>query len=148
MATLDTGRIVVIALASVLVFLIVAVFVIALVLMKKRSLLCFKRKTNVRPILLSDRELEARYGPRKQRRRNKNRAKSKASRKKSRGQYQSLGRSSMFPKSDPFANKYLENPLVDDDEFNVDWSNPAFDEEGSRLYDAAVMIQSWYRMIR
>lgn len=145
MASLDTGRIIVIALASVLVVLLITVLVITLVMMKKRNLLCFKKNVHARPILLSDRELEARYGPKRKRKKSKNKAKS---RKKEKVKYHSLGRLSSFPKSNPFANKPLENPLVDDEEFDMDWTNPAFDVEGGRLYDAAVIIQSWYRMIR
>ena len=42
----------------------------------------------------------------------------------------------------------LENPMLDPDIDNVDFSNPVFDHEKAKLRDAAIAIQAWYRMWR
>jgi len=42
----------------------------------------------------------------------------------------------------------LQNPLVGNDEFDGDFSNPLFDLEAARTRDAATIIQSWWRMHR
>jgi hypothetical protein len=82
------------------------------------------------------------------RRKKIDRKKPKRRKHKRKGKYHSYGKAPRFPKSDPFTNKFLENPLIADDEFDMDWTNPAFDSEGARVYDATIIIQSWYRMIR
>ena len=38
--------------------------------------------------------------------------------------------------------------MVNMEDFNTDWTNPAFDEERAQIFDAAVVIQAWYRMVR
>ena len=149
---LDVTYIVVIVLASVVVFLVATIGVVALALVYRRRLLCFKRELDQARLLQSDLE---RYGPvRKKHKRKQSKLfdrknpKRKARRNKKRVKYHSLGKAPRFPKSDPFTNKFLENPLIADDEFDMDWSNPAFDREAAMKYDAAITIQSWYRMIR
>lgn len=113
---------------------------------------CFKRRLDQARLLQSDLE---RYGPvRKKKRYKRNRIferkrqKRKSWKHKNKSKYHSLGKAPRFPKSDPFTNKFLENPLIADDEFDMDWSNPAFDSEGATMYDAAITIQCWYRMVR
>lgn len=42
----------------------------------------------------------------------------------------------------------LENPMLDPDLDKIDFTNPVFDHEKAKSRDAAVTIQSWYRMWR
>ena len=42
----------------------------------------------------------------------------------------------------------LQNPMLDPDLDKVDFSNPMFDHKKALVRDAAVTIQSWYRMWR
>lgn len=139
----------VIVLVSVVVILVATIGVVAFALVYRRRLLCFKRRLDQNRLLQSDLE---RYGPVRKKHKQKQsklfdrkKAKRKARRNK---KYHSLGKAPRFPKSDPFTNKFLENPLIADDEFDMDWTNPAFDREAAQRYDAAIIIQSWYRMIR
>lgn len=146
MANLEVSLIVVVALSSVLV-LLVGIFLLALlIVLKTRRLLCFKRNAYQRPFLYSDREL---------RRKNKNRnsrlpfgQKKNKKPDKAESNYRSIGRAVKFPKRDPFANKFLENPMVSMDDLNMDWTNPTFDETRAVRFEAAVVIQSWFRMAR
>ena len=149
MEELDTTYIVVIVLVSIVLVLLVTIVVAALVLVYRRRIWCFKRRIDQARLLESD---LGRYGPVSKNKRHKQR-KAFSRRKKRRtrqkkGKTNSLGKAPRFPKSDPFTNRFLDNPLIADDEFDMDWTNPAFDNEGARLYDATVTIQSWYRMIR
>ena len=145
-----TTVVIVVVLVSIVLFLLITIAVAALLLAYRRRMLCFKRRLDQSKLLQSDLE---RYGPirnnkRYGRRKNADRRKPKRGKHKRKGKYHSLGKAPRFPKSDPFTNKFLENPLIADDEFDMDWTNPAFDSEGARVYDATVIIQSWYRMIR
>lgn len=145
-----TTIVIVVVLVSIVLFLLVTIAVAALLLAYRRRMLCFKRKLDQSKLLQSDLE---RYGPirnkkRHGRRKKIDKRKPKRGKHKRKGHYHSLGKAPRFPKSDPFTNKFLENPLIADDEFDMDWTNPAFDSEGARVYDATVIIQSWYRMIR
>lgn len=149
MVELDTGLIAVIALGSVLIALLLVFMLVSLAVLWQKRLLCFKRGEDTRAFLLADKGLERRHG---RFRRNsalpyaqKKRRKSRKTRVK---HYQSLGKAVKFPKRDPFASKYLENPMVDMDELDVDWSNPAFDEVTAKKFEATILIQSWYRMTR
>lgn len=149
---LDTAYIVVIVLVSVVLLLLVTITLAALLLMYRRRMWCFKRRLNQERLLQSDLE---RYGPVRRNKRFKQgkaferkRRKQKRKYKKSKRKTTSLGKAPRFANSDPFTNKFLENPLIADDEFDMDWTNPAFDSEAAQRYDAAIMIQSWYRMIR
>jgi hypothetical protein len=145
MAELDRRTtIIVISLGSVLAVLLVLFFLSLLVVLKTKRLLCFKRSGYQRPFLHSDRE---------KRRYTKNHSKGKKKRKpvpgkRTRNDYQSIGRAMKFPKRDPFANKFLENPMVNMDDFDMDWTNPTFDESSALKFEATVAIQSWYRMVR
>ncbi len=145
MPELDTGLIIAIVAGSVLVILLVIFFITTLVLMKKKRVLCFRRKrSEARPFLLSGKELEKRHGRWKR----KSKPPSKKTKKNKSYKYNTLSRGLKFPKSDPFAGKQLDNPMINMDDFDVDWTNPAFDMEGAQIRDAAVVIQAWYRMIR
>ena len=42
----------------------------------------------------------------------------------------------------------VQNPLVGVDELNDDFTNPVFDVEAARYLDAAITIQSWWRMLK
>ena len=146
---IDEGIIAVIVLVSVLVLLILLFALTSLVVVRKKRLLCFKRDEYARPFLLSDRDLERRRGkesrlpygkgPKKKRKSQPNRRKDG---------YQSISKALRFPKRDIFAQSLLENPMIDMDELDVDWTNPAFDASRAQKYDAVLTIQSWYRMIR
>lgn len=151
---LATEYIIVIVLAAILLLLLL-VFVLAVcIFTKRRRLLCFKTDLSARPFLVTDQQLEARFqGKRKQRdrafsheRKSKPAARKKKNKRNKREfRYEPL----QSPrKKDPFADGNLGNPLIDEEEFDVDWSNPAFDAERARLYDSAVVIQTWFRMVR
>ena len=151
MAELDTNYIIVIVLVSIVLLLLVTIIVAALLLVYRRRMWCFKRRLNQTRLLQNDLE---RYGPSRKKRKydkafgGKKHKKRKHKKHRNKGKYHSLGRVPRFPKSDPFSNKFLENPLIADDDFDVDWTNPAFDSEEARVFDATITIQSWYRMIR
>ena len=140
----DVSTIIVAVLGSVLVILVLLLGFTTVILLRKRRVLCFKNSNS----LYSNRELQRRHGRRKRKSNQARRHKKRDHAKRKTKSYDSLRKALMFPKSDPFANKHLENPMVNTEELDVDWTNPAFDEEGARAYDAVVTIQSWYRMIR
>ena len=135
MAVLPTGTIVIIVLACILVAMVAAFTVVMVIFTKKRRMLCFKED------MATPFERDPRYRYQKKRKevRKKNEKVHKGPR------YQHLPRSPKFRKHE---SQPLQNPLLEDDDYNQDWSNPVFDMEGAQLFDAAVSIQSWYRMIR
>ncbi len=136
--------VVVIILASILVILVVVFFLASLIFLKKRRILCFKRDDSVKPYARTDHQLEVGYGGARGKK-----PKGKRFSPLRSNEYQRLGgRSPSDPKHDPFANALLANPMVDEEELNMDWSNPTFDTEKSQQYDAAITLQSWYRMRR
>ena len=141
-----------VVLVGIILILLVALALSALLFLKKRRKLCFKeRYDDVKPFLRTDEQLESRaskagwfYQYKKQ----KKSAGKTNKKKNSKVRYHSIGKTPRFPKSDPFANKFLENPMVNEDDFDEDWTNPAFDSAHAQVRDAAVTIQCWYRMIR
>ena len=141
-----------VVLGSIIVLLVVALVVSACLFLKKRRKLCFRERyyDDVKPILQGDKEHGAKAGKKGWpfEKKKKKPTKQKNKKRKSKAKYHSLGRAPRFPKSDPFANVFLENPLADHDDFEEDWSNPLFDTEQAALRDAAITIQSWYRMVR
>ena len=152
---LATEYIVVIVLASILLLLLLVFAVAVCIFTKRRRLLCFKTDQAARPFLVTDQQLEARFqGKRNQRdsafshkRKSKPAARKK---KKSKGNKREFRYEPLQSprKKDPFADGSLGNPLIDEEEFDEDWSNPAFDAERARLYDSSVVIQTWFRMVR
>lgn len=153
MAALATEYIVVIVLGSVLLLLLLVFLLLVCLLVRRRRMLCFRRKDGEhQPFVLPDKKLVERYGQKRPRGkagarggRGREKLKGKGGKGKLRpGESPDLRK----PQGDPFAHNYLENPLIDDEEMNTDWSNPVFDVEKSRSRDAAITIQSWYRMIR
>lgn len=139
--------IIVIILASILVVLLVVFCLASLIFVKKRQILCFKRGSAAKPYIRADQQLQAGYGLVEEIKPKSRRV--SGLKKGKRGDYQRLeGRPPSASKRDPFANELLQNPLVHEEELTGDWSNPAFDTERSQLYDAAVTLQSWYRMRR
>lgn len=157
MAALETEYIIVIVLGSVLLLLLLVFLLLVCLLVRRRRMLCFKRKeADQKPFVLPDKKLVERYGQKRPRggkagvrggrggEKQKGKGGGKAKGKLKLGESPDLRK----PRGDPFAHNYLENPLVDDDEMDMDWSNPVFDVEKSRSRDAAITIQSWYRMIR
>ena len=137
--------IIVIVLGSILLLLVVVFVIVMLLLAKKRRLFCFRRRDGTaEPFLVTDKQLEAAYPeefvmkPKKINR--------PFSRPKNRLRYERI--SGDPSKKDPFVGKTLENPMIDDEELDMDWTNPAFDAERSHFFDAAVAIQSWYRTAR
>ena len=137
--------IIVIVLGSVLL-LLVGFFVTAILFFaKKRRVLCFRRRDAIaEPFLLTDQQLEAAY-PREFVKKPK-KINRPFSRPKNRLRYERI--TGDPSKKDPFLGRTLENPMIDDEELDTDWTNPAFDAERSHFFDAAVIIQSWYRMVR
>lgn len=152
---LATEYIIVIVLASILLLLLLVFVVAVCIFTKRRRLLCFKTDQAARPFLVTDQQLEARFqGKRNQRdsafshkRKSKPAARKK---KKSKGNKREFRYEPLQSprKKDPFADGSLGNPLIDEEEFDEDWSNPAFDAERARLYDSSVVIQTWFRMVR
>ena len=148
---LETEYIIVIVLGVVLVLLLLVFLCFICVFLRKRRALCFRdREDEEKPFILPDKTLEERY---KKCRESSGKREKKKGGKKAKGKqlkYSRLGQSPHLrrPRGDPFAHNYLENPMLDTEEMNVDWSNPVFDAERSRNRDAAICIQSWFRMIR
>lgn len=150
MAELEIGETVAVAAGSLLIVLFVVFLITLLLVLKTKNLLCFKKNPYERPFLHSDRELRRRHKNSKLPlgRKSKQKKRRPFDGKKPNNKYQSIGRAVKFPKRDPFANKYLENPLVSMDDFEMDWTNPTFDENRALMFEAAIAIQSWYRMVR
>lgn len=152
-ATLEVEYIIIISLCAVLVLLMLMFAAALLVLLKKRRLWCFKRNAAARPFAIPDHRIEAgliAQGARAKRRSlfRANPARQKKP-KKSKLLYEPLGQSPSTARKNPFANSTLENPMVDAEElYKEDWTNPAFDKERASRFDAAVVIQSWFRMSR
>lgn len=150
---LSTEYIIAIALGSVLVALLLVFLCLLCVFFRKKRVFCFRRRggdEEGRPFVLTDKILEERYG-KKKRRRHKSRSSGGKGGKRKSVKYSRIGRSPDLrrPRGDPFAHNYLENPMADDvDGMGEDWSNPVFDAERSQQRDAAICIQSWFRMVR
>ena len=137
----------------VLALVVVFVYLLYFYLVKKRR---SKRDRLRRPLLLHDKQTEKGQGllasgkakssanNNKRRFARKTGAKSKI---KDPSIYDRPFRDRKLKQRDPFNPDMLDNPMADDD-FDTDWSNPAFDAGRSQVYDAAVTIQTWYRMIR
>ena len=152
MAELATQYIVVLVLGSVLLLLVGVFLALLCLVMKRRRLLCFRREDrDHEPFILPDKKMEERRGKRglnKEGLGDKKKPKTKGG-AKVRSKARPGGSPGLRkPRGDPFAHNYLSNPLVEEEEMNTDWSNPVFDIEKSRSRDAAMSIQSWYRMIR
>lgn len=147
---LSTEYIIAIVLGSILVLLLLVFLCLLCVFMRKKRLLCY-REDEERPFVLPDKKLEERYG-RQLQHRGKSKSPRKAVKKNKKAiKYSKLGQSPALrrPRGDPFAHNYLENPMLDDEDgMGEDWSNPVFDSARSRQRDAAICIQSWFRMIR
>lgn len=152
MAELAMEYIVVVVLGSVLLLLFVLFLLMGFILLKKKRRLCFRRTDGVpRPFVVPDKTLEERFKKAKAFSKGAPRVGEKAKPGKTKKKYSRLAESPDLhePRGDPFAHNYLENPLVDDEEIvGEDWSNPVFDHEKSKNRDAAICIQSWFRMIR
>lgn len=148
--SLETEYIIVIVLGSVLVLLLLVFLCLLCVFLRKRRALCFRNRgrEDHKPFVLPDKALLERYGRKKPKKASPGKAGNKAKGKQLK--YSRLGQSPALrrPRGDPFAHNYLENPMLDEEGINEDWSNPVFDAERSRNRDAAVCIQSWFRMIR
>lgn len=154
---LDLEFIIVIILGGIVILLILVFLIAMLIFMKKRRMMCFGRDAAAKPFVVTDKQLEAGWrGRQRQKSRPFSQARPSHAKPKGKrgkrgkvgGRYTPLRGSPAAPKKDPFAKGFLENPMVDDEELDVDWTNPAFDENRARLYDAAVSIQCWYRMVR
>ena len=148
MAGVNTEYIIAIALGSLLVTLLLVFMCLLCVFLRKKRALCFRDRRGYeqqRPFVIPDKTL---YG-KKQRRR-----KGGSSGKGAKGKpvkYSRIGQQSpnlRQPRGDPFAHNYLEDPMLDEEAMGEDWSNPLFDAEHSQKRDAAIHIQSWFRMIR
>lgn len=146
---LETEYIVVIVLGAVLTLLILLFLFLVCVLLRKRRALCFRnRGDEERPFILPDKTLEERYA--KKRREAQAEKKRGGKKRKGKQPYSRLGQSPDLrrPSGDPFAHNYLDNPMLEAEEMDEDWSNPVFDAERSEKRDATICIQSWYRMVR
>lgn len=149
MAELGDEIIVVIVLGSALVILGLILTLATLLLMRKKRVLCFKHRS-ARPFLFQElggrrhgrgkRSSKQPFGQKK-----RSQAKKKSNKNK---YYQSLSKALKFPNWDPFAGHSLDNPMINTEDLDMDWTNPAFDEEGARKHDAVITIQSYFRMIR
>ena len=149
---LNTEYIIVISLGSVLVTLLLVFLCLLCVFIRKKRALCFRsrRGDEVRPFVIPDKILEERYA--KKQRRRKRGTPGKGAKGKPIKHSRRVGQHSpdlRQPTGDPFAHNYLENPMLEEvDGMGEDWSNPLFDAERSEQRDAAIHIQSWFRMIR
>ena len=134
MAVLETWQVITVTfLGLVALLLTVFMFVVTVVCLKKRRLVCFieqkKRKKK-------DDE-EALYPFRND----------KAKRKRRRRRL--VGQENKKKFSDPFAKTFLDPINMEDfDTHTNDWDNPLFDVQAARRKDAAITIQTWWRMAR
>ena len=150
MTKLKSGIIVTIALTFLMVLLLVFLLSTSLLVIRKKRPLCFSQDHGVRPFLLTNTMRDGDWKkksmlPPFRKKDKKRKRKAKGNKNQS---YPSLIRPSKFPRRDPFASIFLENPMVDMDDFDLDWTNLVFDNESAQNNDAAIKIQPWYRMIR
>lgn len=138
-----------VVLGTIIVLLVIALAISACLFLKKRRKLCFRDIfDDQKTVLLGDKRRKTK--PRQFNKKNPKpgKPKPKKKRKPREAKYHSLGRAPPRFKTDPFANVEMNNPLEDNFELEEDWSNPLFDSEKAAARDAAICIQSWYRMIR
>lgn len=138
-----------VVLGSIILLLVIALTASACLFLKKRRKLCFREVfEDQKTVLLGDNNEQGKAWRFNKKSVQHSKLKSKKKRKLRGAKYHSLGKAPPRFKTDPFANTTMENPLDDDFELEEDWSNPLFDSEKAALCDAAICIQSWYRMIR
>ena len=134
MAALETWQLIaIICLSLVAAFLAVLMLSVMILYLKKRRLLCFNddahRKKRDEEKLLSKYTSE-------------NVSKKKIGRRR-------IGQTDIKRFSDPFAGKFSD-PIHMEDFYddNQDWDNPLFDVQAAKRKDAAITIQTWWRMAR
>lgn len=121
---------------GVVIVLLSGVAVLGLCLfLRKRELLCFKSRTQGGKHR-SDTEYSYLYGKQEERiKRRKQFLRRGVERKRV---------STTDYGEDPFRKRFSEIPIEMDFEDDANWANPLFD----RKQDAAITIQSWWRMVR
>lgn len=125
----ELGLAAVVILGIVIVLLFGVVAIGFCLFLRKRELLCFKLSRTTRKNY-SDTEYSYLYERQEERVRPRRRF---------------LNRESQVKHPDPFTKRFSEIPLdIDLEDDLVHWDNPLFD----RKKDAAITIQSWWRMIR
>ena len=146
--SLEVGHIVAIVCAGVFFLVLMAVGSLCVVYVYHRNMLCFRRRRiSKRPHIYSQGDLEKGL-QRKRRLKGLNRPPSSSHKRRS---SRADGHVHHKKKRLPFEedhNTILENPMADPDLERTDFSNPMFDHKKARLRDAAILIQSWYRMWR
>ena len=132
MVVLETWQVIAATfLGLVALLLIIAMVCILIIYLKKRRLLCFNDKIKRRKE--DEEKLLYKYSGqnvKKKRRR--------------------IGHGESTKFSDPFANKF-NDPVNMEDFHNgddQDWNNPLFDVQAAKRKDAAITIQTWWRMAR
>ena len=118
-------------LAPVVFLLVIVMFVIMVIYLKKRRLLCFNED-----------------GQRNKK--DEEKMLSKYHNKSNRKRRRRIGQNDQKNFSDPFAGIF-SNPIQMEDFLdgeNQDWDNPLFDVQSAKRKDAAITIQTWWRMTR
>ena len=131
-----TTRLVAPIILSVVIVLLLSVALLGLCLFcRRKELLCFKTKTRGRKPYF-DTEYSYLYDKQEERIRQRKPFLQRGVEKK-RGSKANYGK-------DPFTKRFSEIPIDCDLEDFANWQNPLFD----RKQDAAITIQSWWRMTR
>ena len=134
----EPGQIAAVAILGVVIILLFGVAVVGFcVFLRKRELLCFRTKRSSTHKNYSDTEYSYLYEKQNERVAPRRRFLNKAQNK--------LQRSQTKQRADPFNKRFSEIPLdIDLENEPGNWENPLFDHKN----DAAISIQSWWRMIR
>lgn len=122
---------------AVVVLLLFSVLILAMILfMRKREWLCFQNKKRRR---------------RRTRRYEEDTATTSIYKSDQPSRKQTGLKRRRLNYSDPFAHRFSDPLHMDTALENFDitqWDNPLFDAKGARERDAAITLQSWWRMVR
>lgn len=134
----EPGQVAAVAILGVVIILLFGVAVVGFcVFLRKRELLCFKTRRSSTRKNYSDTEYSYLYEKQNERVAPRRRFLNRAPEKRQRSQTKQ--------RADPFKKRFSEIPLdIDLENEPGNWENPLFD----RKNDAAISIQSWWRMIR
>lgn len=120
------------ALSVVVLLLFLALLLAVLIFLRKRELLCFKSRRRKRTRRDEETNFTNIYSKDK-----------KPTGLKRRRQHNNY--------ADPFATRFSDPLFMDQGLENFDisqWDNPLFDAKGAREREAAITIQTWWRMVR
>lgn len=132
-------------------FVVMIVTAVCCFALYRKNMLCFKRRVDHRrPQIFTQEDIEKGL-KRKQRLKGLSKQSSKKPNNPNYLQPQRPHKYNRKKSQMPFKEdkeELLQNPMLDPDLDKVDFSNPMFDHKKALVRDAAVTIQSWYRMWR